>query len=337
MPVWNSFGAGTRIVDPILTQISVGWPASGFVGEQLFPSVPVTDKSAKYYVFTDRSTIVTPEVDYRAPGTQANEISGMSLSSDTYFTMEHALQIAVTDEERENIPFGSGINPEADATEELTSKLMTGRELAIRALVTNASNYATNHSLALVNGTSTWSKTDYALAGSDPAMAIETAKRRMARAGSPPPNTIIIPSPVMSFLRWHPKLIAKYTNVSTANLANGDVISLLNLEGWNVIVPDVQYNSANVGQPASMDYVWGDTVVIAYVPPAPSQKTPAFGYQFTKAPLTVDRWREEVRRVDVIRAQLEYDLKLVGTDVSGKVITGYLITNTINDTDYTNL
>lgn len=337
MAVWNSFGVGTRIVDPVLSQISVGWPASGFVGEALFPSVPVTDKSAKYYVFSDRSTSVTPETDYRAPGTQANEIPGMALSSDTYYTQEHALQMSVTDEERANIPPGSGINPEADATELLTEKLYTGRELAIRALVTTAGNYATNHSVALVNGTSTWSTTDYALSTSDPAAVIEKAKRRVSRAGSPPLNTAIIPAPVMSFLRWHPKLLAKGQYVSGDNLQDADVINLLGLRGWNVIIPDVQYNTAAVGQPASMDYVWGDTVVLAYVPPAPGQKTPAFGYQFTRYDLTVDRWREEVRRVDVVRTQWEWDLKLIGTDATGKVITGYLITNTIHDTDYTNL
>jgi len=334
MPVWNSYQVGTRIVDTVLSQISVGWPATGFVGEQLFPSVPVTDKSAKYYVFSDRSTTRTPESDYRAPGTQAHEIPGMALSSDQYYTMEHALQMAITDEERQQIPPGSGINPEADAVEILTGKLTTAREIAIRNLVTTSGNYATNHSVALVNGTSTWSTTDYAQANSDPARVIETAKRRVARAGGPALNTAIIPSPVMSFLRWHPKLIAKFTNISSANLTDADVIAALGLTGWNVIVPDAQYNSAAVGQPASMDYVWGDSVVLAYVPPAPAQKTPAFGYQFTRFPLTVDRWREEVRRVDVVRTQWEYDLKLIGLDASGKLITGYLITNTIHDTDY---
>lgn len=340
MPVWNSFQTGTRITDPVLSNISVGWPAFGFVGDALFPQVQVSDKSAKYYVFTDRSTAVTAESDYRAPGTQANEIPGMALSSDSYFTQEHALQMAITDEERENIPAGSGINPEADATELLTGKLWTGRELAIRALVTTAGNYATGHSKALIatgNGTpgsATWSISDYADADSDPALNIETAKRRASRAGSPPLNTAIIPMPVLSFLRWHPKLLSKGQYVNGDNLTNQDVISLIGLDGFNVIVPEVQYNTAAVGQPASMDYVWGDSVVLAYVPPAPAQKTPAFGYQFTREPLTVDRWREEVRKVDVVRTQWEYDLKLIGVDGSGKVITGYLITNTITDADY---
>lgn len=335
MPVYgNSTYSGVRIVDPVLSSISVAWPSTGFVGDQLFPQVPVANKSAKYYVFSDRSTRVTPETDYRSPGTQANEISGMSLSSDQYFTMEHALQMPVTDEERREIPPGSSINPDVDATEELTGKLQTGRELAIRALVTTAGNYPSNHVTTLVDGTSTWSVTDYALATSDPAGVIERAKRRVARAGSPALNTAIIPMPVMSFLRWHPKLIAKFTNIRTENLTNGDVISALGLDGWNVVMPEVQYNTAAVGQPATMDYLWGDSVILAYVPEAPGPKTPAFGYQFTLEPLTVDRWREEVRKSDLIRTQWEYDLKLVGTDSNGKEICGYLILNTINNTDY---
>lgn len=333
MPVWNSFQAGTRITDPVLSQISVGWPAFGFVGEALFPSVPVTERSAKYYVFNDRSTAVTAEVDYRAPGTEANEIPGLSLSSDQYFTMEHALQMAVTDEERENIPAGSGVNPEADAVELLTSKLTIGRELAIKAFATTAANYATNHSVALVDGTSTWSTTDYAQAGSDPALVIERAKRRAHRAGSPALNTAIIPYATMSFLKWHPKLLAKGQYVRGDNLEFSDVISLLGLDGWNVVIPEVQNNTAAIGQPGVLDYLWGDSVVLAYVPPAAGLKTPAYGYQFTREPLTVDRWREDKRKSDIVRCQWEYDLKAIGTDSLGKIVTGYLITNTIHATD----
>jgi hypothetical protein len=338
--MWNSFQVGTRIVDPVLSQISVGWPQAGFVGEALFPSVQVSDKSAKYYVFSDRSTPYTPENDYRAPGTQAHEIPGMALSSDSYYTMEHALQMSVTDEERSSIPPGSGINPEADATEFLTEKLATNRELAIKAIATTPGNYATGYSLALVDGagtasppSSTWSITDYAQANSDPGKVIEYVKRKVHRGGSPALNTAIIPYRVMSFLRWHPKLIAKFTNISTSNLSNEDVIATMGLTGFNVIVPEVMTNTAAVGQPGVMDYVWGDNVVLAYVPESPGQKTPAFGYQFTRFDLTVDRWREEVRRVDVVRTQWEYDLKLIGLDASSKVVTGFLITHTINTAD----
>jgi hypothetical protein len=328
MAVWNSYQAGTRITDPVLTQISVGWQSEDFVGEALFPPVSVTEKSAKYYVFNDRHSHVTPETDYRAPGTQANEIAGLTLSSDMYYTQEHSLQIPVTDEERENVPAGSGINPEIDAVELLTKKLWTARELAMKALVTNPSNYATNHAVALNDATETWD--NYSSAASDPAQVIEKAKRRISRAGAPPLNTAVIPEHVMSFLRWHPKLLAKVQYVSGSNLSEGDVISLLGMDGWRIVIPRVQYNTAAIGQSPSTNYIWGDSVILAHVPPAAGMKVPAFAYEFRRFPLSITRWREEQRRSNLIRCQWEYDLKLIGVDNSGKSITGYLITNTVS-------
>src|SRR5882762_11592239 len=137
MPTYNPTGSGNVHVDQILTQISVAWPNNGLVGEALMPSVKVMKQSDKYYIFGREGWL--PEDDNRAPGTVANEIAGLQLSIDTYFAREHSLQIPVTDEERENVD--SPLAPDRDATEMVTSKIMLGREVAIKTLVTTAANY----------------------------------------------------------------------------------------------------------------------------------------------------------------------------------------------------
>jgi hypothetical protein len=69
---------------------------------------------------------------------------------------------------------------------------------------------------------------------------------------------------------------------------------------------------------------------MAWVPDRPGLKIPAYGYEFTWGTQYVDRWREQKRKSDLIRAQRRYDLKMtalgdVGTADAGKQIGGYLI------------
>src|SRR4051812_29576078 len=126
MAVYNPTGGGNVHIDQVLTNISLGWPNNGLVGENLFPTGPVRKQSDKYYIF-GREAWLPETSDYRAPGAEANEIPGLQLSLDTYYAREHSLQIPVTDEERENSD--SPLSPDRDGTELVTSKIMLGREL----------------------------------------------------------------------------------------------------------------------------------------------------------------------------------------------------------------
>src|SRR6266542_2232566 len=127
--VYNPTGSGNVHIDQVMTNISLGWPNNGLVGGNLFPTVPVRKQSDKYYVF-GREAWMAETSDYRAPGTEANEIPGLQLSTEPYYAQEHALQIPITDEERENAD--PPLAPDRDGTELVTSKIMLGRELAMK-------------------------------------------------------------------------------------------------------------------------------------------------------------------------------------------------------------
>src|SRR3954452_20339557 len=130
MAVYQPSGTGNVHFDAVLTQISLDWPNGGnLVGDRLFPTVNVRKQSDRYYVFGREAWL--PEIgDYRAPGTEANEIPGLKVSLDTYYAQEQALQIAVTDEEQEHVD--NIFSPDRDGTELVTSKILLGREIAMR-------------------------------------------------------------------------------------------------------------------------------------------------------------------------------------------------------------
>jgi hypothetical protein len=325
VPTYNPTGSGNVHIDQILTQISLGWPNAGLVGERLFPTVPVRKQSDKYYVFGREGWLV--ENDVRAPGTEANEIPGLSLSTDTYYAQEHSLQIPVTDEERWNSD--SPLSPDRDATELVTSKIWLGREKAMQTLVTTAANFASGNTTTLV-GTAQWN--DYV--NSDPITDMRTAKLTINSRIFQDPNTAVIPYQVMTKLEDHPDFIERI-KYSERGIVSSELIgAVLGIE--TIIIPGVGINTANAGQPATLGYLWGKDVLFAWVPPRAGLKIPAFAYEFAWSGNPggsiqyVDRWREEKRKSDLVRVCRYYDLKLVaqgdaGTADAGKSIAGYLI------------
>jgi len=331
--VWSPTGSGNTHIDQVLTNISLGWGNNSFVGEALFPVVPVKKQSDKYYVF-GREAWLAETSDYRAPGTEANEIPGFTVSTNSYYAQEHALQMAIPDEERENTD--SAFSPDRDATELLTSKILLGRELAMKTLVTTAANYATGLTVTLGAGTF-WDT----YATSDPIGDMRKGCRAIHAKIFMEPNVAVIPYLVMSVLEDHPDIIERIKYSERAILTPEIIAAVFGIQ--RVIVPGVGYATGpmgTLGNALTVGYLWGDDVLLAWVPARAGLKVPAFGYEFAwnygGQAMTTDRWREEQRKSDLIRTQRRYDLKLVGVEINpasgdvGKSITGYLIKDVLS-------
>jgi hypothetical protein len=368
--VYAPTGSGNVHIDIVLTQISVAWPNEGLVGNVLFPSVPVQKQSDKYYIFQGREGWYPALDDARAPGTEANEVPGLTVSIGSYYAQEHALQIAVTDEERENAD--SPLSPDIDGTEMLASRIALGKEYRIYNLVTTAANFNASLTQALSGSAGGGYGAQWDLASTTPVKDIRTCMRQVHKLAFLQPNQAIIPYKVMSALEDNQDLITRIQYVERAILTPDLVASLLSLD--SVVVPGFGYATNNPGQTLALSYLWNIEVLLAYAPPRPGLKVPAFAYQFTwgfggggggglgfgsgafsgqgindgGTPSTlnpsseaggaqsnlqggiVDRWREERRASDVIRFRQRYDLELIGLDANGKSICGFLFTNVLS-------
>jgi hypothetical protein len=318
MSVYNPTGSGNVHVDQVLTNISLGWSNAGLVGEQLFKPVTVRKQSDKYYTFGREAWL--PEAgDFRAPGTEANEIPGIAVSTDTYYAQEHALQIPVTDEERDNAD--SPLSPDRDGTELVTNKIMLGREKLMQTLVTDASQYATSMTVTLAGATQ-WNAANYAT--SDPIVDFKNGRRAMHSLIFMEPNVALIPYQVMSQLEDHPDFLARIQYTDRGIMTKDIIGSLIGIS--DIIVPGVGVASSANLVPG---YLWGKDVLLAWVPPRAGLKIPAFAYEF------VWGYGEEKRKSDLVRVSRRYDLKLVGRENNaasannGKVVSGYLIKNAI--------
>jgi len=317
--VYDPRGGGNIHIDVALTNVAVGYPNNNLVGDNLVPRVNVQKQSNFYYVF-GREAWGT-HADLRSAGTEANEIPGLAVSKQNYMAVEHALQIAVTDEERENAD--SPFSPDRDGTELVTAKILLGREVAIKNMVTTTANYATGM-FATLSGGQQWN--DYV--NSNPIADVRTGIRLINAQIFMDPNYAVIPYQVMSTLEDHPDFIERIKYSERGILTPDIIASIFGLP--RVTVPSAGINSAALGQVVSLSYLWGKDVVLAWVPDAPRLRQPAFAYEFNwgysgNLPMVTDRWRENKRKSDIVRVQRRYDLRFAALDSSSKAIAGYVI------------
>ncbi len=282
-----------------LSKIAVQYGQDQFFWDRLFPPFLVNRESDKFKVYKKEGYF--SGAPKRADGAPAEEAS-LSYSWDTYSCEERALKDIVTDRAVANAD--NVFNLKADVTKFLTSRIKLGMEI-------DAMEVATNRNIVTNNGTPStkWSDT----ANSDPEKDIRNAIDTIAKAIGRAPNVIYMSKAVESYLVRNAKIkeLIKYTDRNL--LTRGGLPATL----WDlqVVVSPAIYNTAKEGLPVSMDYVWGDNVIIAYVNPA---DTITFGRCFihNKRNFLVTQWREEEREGEWIRCVCNYDMKVICADAA---------------------
>ena len=316
------YDAKSLYYDPILTNFSVGFQPKGLVGLNLFPIQTVGLPSGRYRVF-DRSNWLVFE-SRREPGTAANEIRGGKWSEDTFSTVQHSLQAAVTDEEVQNYnrslasaqtSLFAGIDPAVDAAEMVTRSLLLEHELKASTLARNAATYPGGNVVTL-SGTSRWDNytaTLPAMPVSDPVNDIMTGMRAIYNAIQQMPNLLVIPWSVWTWLENHPRIVDRFKFFSL--MQPGAFQSLTGFEG-TIVVAESLYNNANsVDDTQNVVSLWGKDVILAHVE-GDGDRIQTFGKTFC-VPFAdggirpVDRWRDEERKSDLVRVSWQFDIKIV--------------------------
>jgi len=331
-----------QVFDPILTDFAVGFAPQNLYAGRLLPITRVNTRNGRYRVF-DRSNWMRAAFAHRAPGAVANEIVGRKWSEDTFNVKEYSLQSAVYDEEEEelNSPGGLGqpnlggalsIDPERDATELVTRALLLEWESQTAALIRNASNYTGGNTVTLA-GASKWSDyTGGVSSTSDPATNLRTAAISIYKATGEWPNTMIVPFDAVGIIENHPRIVARYTYT---NIYSADAWrQILGLppgvaDNFNVFTVDSKENTADsIDDTESITSFWGQDVWLGIVNNEDGVAIQTFGKTFARPypngdVMPIDRWREEGRKSDLVRASRRWDLKIVNN------LAGYLIKNAV--------
>ncbi len=294
--------------DQALTEVSIAYRNSQYVADQIFPRIPVTKQSNKYFIYSKDSFRAVD--DARRPGARANEID-WTLSTDTYFCEGHALAQAIPDELRANAD--QAIDVDGDTTETLTDLLYLQREIAVASKATDSSVITQSTTLS---GNGQWS--DYT--NSDPLQAVEDQKTTIQKQIGQLPNSLLVSYPVFKALRNHPKIVDRFKYAQVGIVQPDHLKSAFNVD--NFFVASAVKNTAKEGSADNLDYVWGKNAILFFAPPAPGRRTVSLGYSFTwlfganTGGFLVKRYRDESRTADIVEVQLYYDGKIVAANAA---------------------
>lgn len=283
-------------VNPLLTDISVAYENKNLIGELIFPSVPVDRETGEYFV-VDRENQRTPADARRADLGRANRVNN-DMTTATYSLEERSLETPITDRIMRN--YQDPFDPKKNATNLVTGKLNLLKEKEIRTAILNSGAPGLDE-----NGA--WSTITTDIVGH-----VRTARNSVLQNTGFDANVMIIGKPALDELLKNTALIEgiKYTQaVSEEALINA-------LQGYfdipKILIGKATENTAKEGQADSMNFIWGEEAIVAYVPDAPALETPSAGYLLQlRDARYVDEWYEQDIKTTFVRANDFFQAKIV--------------------------
>lgn len=298
-----------RMVDPVLTNLALGYSNNAFVGEHLMPFVPVDKEANKLPKFGKEAfKIYSTERALRA---KSNRINPEGVTLVDLNTDEHDLEYPI--DYREDAE--SAFPMQSHATYVVTEGIALRREKMIADMAQNAANYAASNKITLA-GTS-----QFTHASSDPIGVIEDGKEAVRAKIGKRPNTMIIGAAALKPLKFHAGLIDKIKYTQTGAIRLAQLRELFEIE--NILVGEAVYASdAN-----AFGDIWGDNIVLAYVP---TQRAgvernlmePSYGYTPRRKGNPQVDVRTEDGKVELVRNTDNFRPYIVGAEA------GYLIADT---------
>lgn len=310
-------------VNTPLTNISIAYlqSADAFVAARVFPNIPVSKQSDRYYTY-DRGYFNRDEMQLRAPATESAGTGYSIDNTPTYYCQRWSIHKDIPDEVRANAD--AMLNLDREAVELLTLKALLRREKIFAANFFQTGKWATD--VTGVSGTpSAGQFKQWNDAASDPIGDIRTAKRTMRESTGFEPNTLVLGRPVYDKLLDNASIIdrLKYGTMGTAPAKTSVNILASLFEVDRILVMNAIENTAAEGQTNAHSFIGGKKALLTYVPPSPGLMTPSAGYTFSWTGLMgngvegnrIKTIRHALADADRVELDMTFDMKLVANDL----------------------
>ncbi len=288
-------------VDPLLTNVFIGYKNAELVADIFAPKVPVSKESGLYFK-ADKSNLVAPGSTKRGLTGSANRITG-TLTTDTYTLEEHSLEEWIDD--RILKTYDNPFDPRRNATNRLAGQIAIEKENELIAAL----------AAATASGNVVDSAGNWATAATDLRAAMKVGANRMHKATGVRPNTLLLDRLSYDALLSNTdfKSSIAYTSDKTeANLRN---LIAAYFDVQQVLIAGGIKQSAATGGTGSFLWSTKGVAYLAYINPTPAIEEPSALYQFVKEDMTgVDVRREEGAKSDVVRTTDFYSMKVVDSD-----------------------
>jgi len=268
--------AALSLVDPVVTGMVVGAPAEQpLIHERLAPITPVTGPGEGYtYPVFGREAMRSPLSSVRSIGGSSRRVR-WSLSKNSGTVIEHSLYASLDERESEA---ANGFDLRAEVAMIPYGQVKTEKELKLATLIMDTANHATNHY-----------RTNFSFASGNVPQEVEAEAQLIKRKIGFRPNLIMIPSLVWSVICENSYVLAKM-NTSVDKIVTPERLSAM-LSGvigsqLDVVIGDSVYMDESdvdsTGGGATGTDIWGDDVIMMYVNPQVSKRSPTFCRFFQK-------------------------------------------------------
>ena len=302
-------------IDVPLSNMVIGYEPSDFIVQDIFPVVPVSKQSDKYYTWTKGDFFRIPDTR-RSRKTKGHTVE-FNVSSDSYYAENFALTHEFAFEDMVNADTVlAGREKRARGIKNL---LTLDWENRVASQITSGSNLG---SFTTLSGTGQWS--DYA--NSDPVNDIEVGRASIRSTTGKTPGTMIQGYDVFRKLKHHPDIIDRIKYVQKG-IVTADVMAAV-FEVERILVGGSIKNTGSEGLADSFSDVWGKNAILMHTAPPETQGVnPSLGYTFRwEAPLIGGRgmaaevWNDpDGGNFENIRVQMFQDEKIAASEL------GYLI------------
>lgn len=290
----------------------------GFIGHQVLRPFTTIKQSGPFGKIPLEQLLQKAETK-RAPGSRYNR-GDWKFETDSFATEEHGWEEPVDDREAEM--YSDYFDAEQVSAARARDRILRNAEQRIADIIFDNSNFT--------NATAGTAWTTHATA--DPQGDVETRVQAIRDASGLMPNTIIIPWVAFRNLRQTTQFKdAVSSSGAGSSELPGRIVRQQVAEFFdipNVLIPDAQKNTANLGQNATLAEVWDKTKVwIGRVAMTNDIQEPSVGRTFVwqadggLLEGTAESYRDENVRSDIIRVRHDVDEKLIHT-AAGQILTG---------------
>lgn len=292
-----------RVIDPVLTTVARGYSNQQYVGNRLFPVVPVSISGGQIITFSKDSWRKFNM--RRAPGGDVVEID-YGYAGQPYSLVQDSVFGKVPREHLRDGAISPGINHGTIAVNTAMDAIMRGQEIEQATVARNASAYGSDNKVTLT--ASSWFNPDR-----NPVTDIVTAKQSVADQTGFEPKVLLLSGNGWNALSTNPHVLGLFTrgDIETVVVTPAMLAAKLDLD--EIVVGRTSY----INEQGAMVRAWGNDAVLAYTAiGSMSNALPSFGYtyQLIGNPSVEQAWYKDGNKSWMYPVNNEYSAVIAGAD-----------------------
>lgn len=292
-----------RVVDPILTTVARGYSDPRFVGNLLFPAVPVAATGGQIIEFNKESW--RKYNLRRAPGADVVEID-FGYAGKPYALVQDSVHGKVPREHLRDANAIPGINLGTGAVNNAMSVIRRAQEIEQATLARDTSRYASTNKIDL--SASSWNNPSV-----NPITAIKLAKERIADEIGFEPNKFVLSGAAWQALSLNPHTLGLFTRSEVEDLIITQAMLAAKLDLEEIAVGRTKY----INNSGTAVAAWGTDAVLAYTEVGGMNNAlPSYGYTYTMEgnPVVEETWYNKSNKSWMYPVNNEYSPVIAGAD-----------------------